>query len=140
MATPAPSEEGLGSSAAAQSPNPTPSAPQGALATGAPPSNAKEVCEQFNALYAEYAALEGADAAGFEEIYREAGTAREAVAGSSEAGDLEGLFAALGLLAIDRSSAAGSGGQPEQASKDAVRDAVFANAGTCTEAGVTLQL
>ncbi|MDP9887167.1 hypothetical protein [Pseudarthrobacter enclensis] len=32
------------------------------------------------------------------------------------------------------------GGKPAQASQDAVRDAVFANAGACTAAGVTLRL
>ena len=53
-------------------------------------------------------------------------------------GTSEGLFASLSLLAIDHSAAAESGGEPEQASKDAVRDAVFANAGTCTAEGVTL--
>jgi hypothetical protein len=44
-------------------------------------------------------------------------------------GDLSGLFAALSLIAIDHAGAAERGGEPEQASKDAVRDAVFANAG-----------
>ncbi len=52
-----------------------------------------------------------------------------------------GLFASLKVLAIDHSMAVDNGGgQPEQESKDAVRDAVFANAGECTAAGVTLRL
>lgn len=33
-----------------------------------------------------------------------------------------------------------TGGEPEQASKDALRDAVFANAGACSSPGVTLRL
>jgi len=53
---------------------------------------------------------------------------------------VSGLFAALSLIAIDHSSAAEAGGEPEQASKDAVRDAVFADAGSCSAEGVTLTL
>jgi hypothetical protein len=77
--------------------------------------------------------VQAGDPEGYEDIYLRAEDAKDTVSG-----DLRGLFAALGLLAIDRSGAAG--GEPARDSKDAVRDAVFANAGTCTSAGVTLAL
>lgn len=95
----------------------------------------KEACETFNKLYAEYKALSGTDPNAYEDIYLKAQDAKETVSG-----DAIGLFASLSALAMDHSAAAGNGGQPEQASKDAVRDAVFANAGTCTAEGVTLRL
>lgn len=95
----------------------------------------KDACETFNALYAEYKALPGTEPNAYENIYLKAQDAKDTVSG-----DLIGLFASLSALAIDHSTAAENGGQPEQASKDAVRDAVFANAGTCTAEGVTLRL
>lgn len=108
-------------------------------ATDAPPSSAaggaKGTCELFNELVAEYKAVPADDPDGFEDIYLRAEDAKDATAG-----DLQGLFASLSLLAIDRSAAAESGGVPAQESQDAVRDAVFANAGTCTAEGVTLRL
>jgi hypothetical protein len=108
---------------------------------GTPPSSVatssaggtKAACELFNSLFADYAAVQAGDPEGYEDIYLRAEDAKDTVSG-----DLRGLFAALGLLAIDRSGAAGR--EPAQESKDAVRDAVFANAGTCTSAGVTLAL
>ncbi|TDL41327.1 hypothetical protein [Arthrobacter nitrophenolicus] len=109
---------------------PAPSAPSGATASGA-----REACERFNSLFAEYAAVRADDPGGYEDIYLQAEDAKDAVAG-----DLRGLFAALSLLAIDHSSAAEAGGAPAQESRDAVRDAVFANSGTCTAEGVTLRL
>ena len=84
---------------------------------------------------ADYAAVPAGDTDGYEDVYLAAEDAKDTVGG-----DLRGLFAALSLLAIDQSAAAGSGGEAAQESKDAVRDAVFANAGTCTAEGVTLQL
>ena len=113
-------------------------------ATDAPPSSAageaaaggaKGSCELFNELVAEYKAVPADDPDGFEDIYLRAEDAKDATAG-----DLQGLFASLSLLAIDHSAAAESGGVPAQESQDAVRDAVFANAGTCTAEGVTLRL
>jgi hypothetical protein len=108
--------------------------------TARPPSSfpageTKEACQLFNSLFAGYAAVPAGDAEGYEDIYRQAEDAKDAVSG-----DLRGLFASLSLLAIDHSAAAVSGGEPGQESKDAVRDAVFANAGTCTAEGVTLRL
>jgi hypothetical protein len=96
---------------------------------------AKGTCELFNKLVAEYKAVPADDPDGFEDIYLRAQDVTDATAG-----DLQGLFASLSLLAIDRSAAAESGGVPAQESQDAVRDAVFANAGTCTAEGVTLRL
>ena len=93
----------------------------------------KAACELFNSLFADYAAVPAGDPEGYEDIYLRAEDAKDTVSGG-----LRGLFAALGLLAIDRSGAAGR--EPAQESKDALRDAVFANAGTCTSAGVTLAL
>lgn len=98
-------------------------------------ASVKDVCETFNSLYAEYKAVTDNDPNAFEDIYLKSQDAKKTVTG-----DLRGLFASLSLLSIDHSTAAGNGGQPEQASKDAVRDAVFANAGTCTAEGVTLRL
>lgn len=110
-----------------------------ASASGAPSASAaggaREACERFNSLFANYAAVPSDDPQGYEEIYVQAEDAKDAVAG-----DLRGLFASLNLLAIDHSAAAESGGEPAQESKDAVRDAVFANSGTCTAEGVTLRL
>jgi hypothetical protein len=75
------------------------------------------------------------DADAYEDVYRAARDAKD-----DYSGNLKGLFASLGALAIDHSSAVDTGGQPDQKSKDAVRDAVFANAGACTAEGVTLTL
>lgn len=121
---------------AAQSSRP----PGGGGGSARPPSSsalngAKEACLLFNSLLASYAAVPSGDAEGYEDIYRKAEGAKDTVSG-----DLRGLFASLSLLAIDHSSAAVSGGEPKQESKDAVRDAVFANSGTCTAEGVTLKL
>jgi hypothetical protein len=106
-----------------------------AAAGGAAAGGAKGTCELFNELVAEYKAVPADDPDGFEDIYLRAQDAKDVTAG-----DLQGLFASLSLLAIDRSAAAESGGVPAQESQDAVRDAVFANAGTCTAEGVTLRL
>jgi hypothetical protein len=97
----------------------------------------KEACELFNTLYADYkAAVPQNDANAFEDIYLKSEEAKD-----TAPSDVVSLFAALSLLAIDHSAAAESGGGPEQASKDAVRDAVFGNAGTaCTAEDVTLRL
>ena len=95
----------------------------------------KEAYETFNALYAEYKALPGTYPNAYEDIYLKSQDAKDTVSG-----DLTGLFASLSVLAIDHSAAAKNGGQPEPGSKDAIRDAVFANAGTCTAEGVTLRL
>jgi hypothetical protein len=98
-------------------------------------SGTKGACELFNSLYADYKAVPAGDSNAYEDIYLKSEDAKE-----SATGDLKGLFAALSLLAIDHSGTAAKGEEPEQASKDAVRDAVFANAGTCTAGGVTLRL
>ena len=112
----------------------TPSASSGtAAATGA--GGAKDACELFNKLYASYKAVQNNDPNAFEDIYLESQKAKGTVSGN-----LRNLFASLSLLAIDHSAAAERNGGPEQASKDAVRDAVFANAGACTAEGVTLRL
>lgn len=103
--------------------------------SGAAANDVKGACELFNSLYEEYKTVDEDDPNGYERIYLAAQDAKDIVSG-----DLTGLFAALSLLAIDHSSAAINGAQPEQQSKDAVRDAVFANAGTCTADGVTLRL
>ena len=96
---------------------------------------AKAACELFNTLYASYKAVQNNDPNAFEDIYLESEKAKGTISGN-----LRNLFASLSLLAIDHSAAAERNGGPEQESKDAVRDAVFANAGTCTAEGVTLRL
>lgn len=120
------------SSAPEPSPSSSTSASKSASAAGT--SGVKEACETFNSLYAEYKAIQN-DSNAYEDVYLAAQDAQDTVEGN-----LVGLFASLKLLAIDHSSAVDTGGRPEQESKDAVRDAVFANAGECTAAGVTLRL
>ena len=128
-------------SAAPPQPEPSPtrtSAAAGGIAgtpSSFPANGTRAACELFNSLFESYAAVPSGDSEGYEDIYLRAEEAKD-----TASGDLRGLFASLSLLAIDHSGTAGSGGEPAQESQDAVRDAVFANAGTCTEAGVTLRL
>lgn len=103
--------------------------------SSSPAQGTKAACELFNSLFERYAAVPSDDSEGYEDVYLQAEEAKGTVSG-----DLRGLFASLSLLAIDRSGSAGSGSGAAQESEDAVRDAVFANAGTCTDAGVTLRL
>ena len=121
----------------------SPSAPgtSTSAATQVPPSGASEAaagaeaaCALFNSLHADLQAA-GNDANAFEDVYRRAADAKGSVSG-----DLSGLFASIGVLALDYSSEVETGEPVDQASKDLVRDAVFANSGTCTAAGVTLRL
>jgi len=128
QATPAPSDNGAASA--------SPAASTGPGSTGAARSGGtKAACELFNKLVADYGAVSPTDSQGYEDVYSRAQDAKDTVSG-----DLRGLFTSLSLLAIDHSSVAETGGKPSQESKDAVRDAVFANAGTCTAEGVTLRL
>ncbi|MFM9273683.1 hypothetical protein [Pseudarthrobacter sp. NKDBFgelt] len=128
-------------SAPPSQPEPGPTRTSGAVGGSAgtpsssPASGTKVACELFNSLFERYAAVPSGDSEGYEDIYLQAEEAKGRVSG-----DLRGLFASLSVLAIDHSGAAGSGSGPAQESEDAVRDAVFANAGTCTDAGVTLRL
>lgn len=80
-------------------------------------------------------AIRSSDPHAYEDIYFESQDAEETAPGA-----VSGLFAALGLIAINHSGAAGGGGAPEQAATDVVHDAVFANAGACTAEDVTLRL
>ncbi|WP_251046551.1 hypothetical protein [Arthrobacter sp. ISL-85] len=128
-AVPSPSDPGTQRSSSAASTGP------GSHSAAARSGGTREACELFNELVADYAAVPPTDSKGYEDVYSKAQDAKDTVSG-----DLRGLFTSLGLLAINRSSAADSGGKASQESQDAVRDAVFANAGTCTAAGVTLRL
>jgi len=94
-------------------------------------SGVKESCELFNSLYAEYAATGKDDADGFDDIYLRSDDAKE-----SAPEEVSGLFAALSLLALDRSL----GDPPSQESKDAIQDAFLASSGPCTAEGVTLKI
>jgi hypothetical protein len=148
ISTPAPGSAGPASSPADSSPatsaastgsagstgKATPSASSGTAAATAA-GGVKGACELFNTLYAAYKAVPDNDPNAFEDIYLQSQKAKGTVSGN-----LRGLFASLSVLAIDHSAAAERDGGPEQASKDAVRDAVFANAGACTAEGVTLRL
>ncbi len=107
------------------------STPEAAAAGG----GIKGACGEFNTLWADYAAVAGDDPNAYEEIYLASEDAKD-----TAPEEVSGLFAALSLIAIDHAGAAENGGQPEQASQDAVRDAVFANSGACTAEGVTLTL
>lgn len=136
VATPAP---GITTSTAAptgSAPAPAKASPSNAASKSAAPQagGVKAACETFNFLYARYKAIQN-DSNAYEDIYLAAQDAKDTVSGN-----LVGLFASLSVLALDHSSAVGTGGQPAQGSKDAVRDAVFANANECTAAGVTLRL
>lgn len=128
-------------SAPPSQPEPGPARTSAAVggSTGTPSSSpahgTKAACELFNSLFERYAAVPSDDSEGYEDVYLQAEEAKDTVSG-----DLRGLFASLSLLAIDRSGSAGTGSGAAQESQDAVRDAVFANAGTCTDAGVTLRL
>jgi hypothetical protein len=113
----------------------TPSRTTGSTGAATPQAaQVKEGCEQFNSLFAEYRASEPTSNA-YEDIYTKAAKARTAYAGN-----LRALFSSLAAMAISHSSVVEKGGEPDQATKDAVRDAVFANAGACTAQGVTRTL
>lgn len=137
VSTPAPEPTESTQAAASPAVRPSDGSTPRATASGSGTQNvgAKEACELFNKLFADYAAVSPTDAKGYEDVYLKAQDAKDTVSG-----DLEGLFASLSLLAIDHSAAAESGSTPAQDSKDAVRDAVFDNSGTCTAEGVTLRL
>ncbi len=132
VATPAP--DSTTSTAATTAPS-TASPSRSSSPSAAPQAGGVKVaCETFNSLYTDYKAIQN-DSNAYEDIYFAADDAQDTVTGN-----LVGLFASLKVLAIDHSSAVNKGGAPEQESKDAVRDAVFANAGECTAEGVTLRL
>jgi hypothetical protein len=139
VSAPAPAESVQPStSPSAQTPDAASSKPAGAGGTasqGTQAAGTRQACELFNSLAADYGAVTPTDSKGYEDVYLKAQDAKDTVSG-----DLRGLFTSLSLLAIDRSSAAETGGKPAQESQDAVRDAVFANSAACTAAGVTLRL
>ncbi|UVJ39216.1 hypothetical protein [Arthrobacter sp. CJ23] len=89
----------------------------------------KESCERFNSLVVDLRAVKAEDSDGYDDIYFRAQEAKDAATG-----DIKGLFAAVSMLALDRSL----GETPSKQSQDAIRDAVFANAGECTAEDVTL--
>jgi hypothetical protein len=133
VATPAPDASPAAPATSAPAPSQaTPSSSTNASAPGA--GGIKAACEQFNTLYADYKAVQD-DANAYEDIYLAAQEAKDAASGNQV-----GLFTSLSVLSLDRSAAVASGGEVDQASKDLVRDAVFANANECTAAGITLRL
>lgn len=135
VATPAPGTTTPATTPSISTGESSQAAPSNSSAASAPqPGGAKALCEKFNSLYANYKAVQG-DANAYEDIYFEAQDVKDAATGN-----LVGLFTSLSVLSLDHSSAVESGGEVEQASKDMVRDAVFANAQECTAEGVTLQL
>ena len=136
VATPAPERTTATAAPTASAPATTKASPSNAASKSAGPQagGVKVACETFNSLYAGYKAIQN-DSNAYEDIYLAAQDAKDTVSGN-----LVGLFASLSVLALDHSSAVDAGGQPGQESKDAVRDAVFANANECTAAGVTLRL
>lgn len=123
--TAAPSPSNSASSSAGPSGG-TEGTPSSAAASGV-----KESCELFNSLYAEYAATGKDDADAFDDIYLRSDEAKE-----SAPEEVSGLFAALSLLALDRSL----GDPPSQESKDAIQDAFLSSSGPCTAEGVTLKI
>ncbi|MGN7147723.1 hypothetical protein ACTHQ6_01860 [Arthrobacter sp. SAFR-179] len=137
VSTPAPAESVKTTASPASTPDAaaSPAAGGGTASQGAKAAGTREACELFNKLVVDYAAVSPTDSKGYEDVYLKAQDAKDRVTG-----DLQGLFASLGLLAIDHSAAAESGGKPARESQDAVRDAVFANSAACTAEGVTLRL
>ncbi|QHK19956.1 hypothetical protein GU243_09655 [Pseudarthrobacter psychrotolerans] len=135
VATPAPDSTTSTAAPAVSAPAPSTASPSRSSDASTPQSGGvKEACETFNSLYADYKAIKD-DSNAYEDIYLAAQDAKDAASGN-----LMGLFTSLSVLALDHSTAAKSGGEPEQASKDGVRDAVFANAQACTAEDVTLRL
>jgi hypothetical protein len=136
VATPAPDSSSSTAAPTASISAPSTASPSRSSSPSAAPQagGVKGACETFNSLYAEYAAIRD-DSNAYEDIYFAAQDAKDTVSGN-----LVGLFTSLSVLALDHSSAVNKGAAPEQESKDAVRDAVFANASECTAAGVTLHL
>ena len=90
----------------------------------------KESCELFNSIVADLRAVKPEDSDGYDDIYFRAQEAKDAASGNQK-----GLFAAVSLLALDRSL----GERPSKQSEDAMRDALFGNAGECTAEDVTLK-
>lgn len=89
-------------------------------------------CQQFNAIYADYKAIDG-DPNAYEEIYFAAQDAKDPLVGQN----IRALFASLSLLTLERTPV---DQEPDQEYKDLVRDAVWANAPACTAEGITLRL
>lgn len=136
VSTPAPAESVKTTASPASTPDASASPAAGGTASqGAKAAGTREACELFNKLVVDYAAVSPTDSKGYEDVYLKAQDAKDRATG-----DLQGLFASLGLLAIDHSAAAESGGKPARESQDAVGDAVFANSAACTAEGVTLRL
>ena len=135
--TPAPASTTASTTPTASAAGTSKATPSKSSGTPAAAGGVKDACQLFNTLYADYkAAVPQNDPNAYEDIYLKSEEAKD-----TAPKDVASLFAALSLLAIDHSAAAESGGGPEQASKDAVRDAVFGNAGfACTAEDVTLRL
>jgi hypothetical protein len=134
ISTPAPDATTSSAATTASSQASSQASPSRTSDASAPQAGVKAACEQFNSLFAEYKAIKD-DANAYEDIYLAAQDAKDAASGNQV-----GLFTSLSVLALDRSSAVESGGDVAQASKDGIRDAVFANANECTAEGVTLTL
>lgn len=114
---------------------PSATTPSKSASAGAGAPGVKESCELFNSLFVEIRAAQGSSAKVYDDIYFRAQDAKDAASGN-----LKGLFAALSMVALDKANAAPAGGAVSQESQDALRDAVFANAGACTAEDVTLKL
>lgn len=134
VATPAPDSTTSTAAPTASAPAPSKASPSRSSDAAPQSGGVKAACETFNSLYAEYKAIQN-DANAYEDIYLAAQDAKDAATGNQK-----GLFTSLSVLSLDHSSAVESGGEVEQASKDMIRDAVFANAQECTAEGVTLRL
>jgi hypothetical protein len=133
-ATPAPEVATSTSAPITSSAAPSQASPSSSTDTSAGAGDVRAACELFNSLFAEYRASEPTSNA-YEAIYSKAWKAKD-----SYTGNLRGLFSSLSAMTIGHSAVVEKGGQPDQVTKDAVRDAVFANAGACTAEGVTLTL
>lgn len=136
VATPAPDSTTSTAAPAASAPASSQASPSRSSDASAAPraGGAKAACETFNSLYVDLRAAAN-DANAFEDVYLAAQDAKDTVSGN-----LVGLFTSIGVLALDHATEVETGKPVDQASKDAIRDAVFANAEDCTAEGVTLRL
>lgn len=94
------------------------------------PEEIRASCEEFNAIMADFRAVDSDNPDLYDEIYFRAQDARDIA--PIETYD---MFTALSLWALDTSL-----GEESQETADKMRDAAFASSGPCTEQGVTITL
>lgn len=99
--------------------------------TSASATGVKGACEQFNTLYAEFAAVTAGDSDAYDKIYQRSEEAKKSAPGDT---------AGLSLPSACSPSSAPQGTNSRKETKKALTDAVMANSGPCTAEGVTLKV